>query len=153
MLKNLKNGKVNNMTKIVKVNKELKSFLEENKRCLPWLYYNFMCEISAYEDEFKEIAAIATENGCTISDFISLYLQGEFKLIDGKYYSFYRLVLTGDFGFTTPFEVEDECEIIWYNKPTYTMVQSHAAKIPESEESLINELEADGWIKQEVFNL
>lgn len=141
------------MTKIVKVNKELKSFLEENKRCLPWLYYNFMCEISAYEDEFKEIAAIATENGCTISDFISLYLQGEFKLIDGKYYSFYRLVLTGDFGFTTPFEVEDECEIIWYNKPTYTMVQSHAAKIPESEESLINELEADGWIKQEVFNL
>lgn len=141
------------MTKIVKVNKELKSFLEENKRCLPWLYYNFMCEISAYEDEFKEIAAIATENGCTISDFISLYLQGEFDLIDGKYFSFCRPVLTGGWDCTTPFDVEDEYEIIWYNKPSYTMLQGQAAKIHESEEELIKDLEADGWTKREVLQL
>lgn len=141
------------MTKTVKVNKQLKDFLEENKRCLPWLYYNFMCDISAYEDEFKEIAAIATENGCAISDFISLYLQGEFKLIDGKYFSFCRPVLTGGWDCTSINEIEDEYEVIWYNKPAYTMVQRHAAKIHESEEDLIKELEADGWTKREVLQL
>lgn len=150
----MKNGKVSNMTKTVKVNKELKSFLEENKRCLPWLYYNFMCDISAYEDEFKEIAAIATENGCTISDFISLYLQGEFKLIDGKYFSFCRPAMTGDVNFDSPFgEVDEEYEIIWYNKPAYTMVQGNAAKIHESDVDIIKQLEEDGWTKREVFQL
>lgn len=153
MLKNLKNGKVNNMIKTVKVSKELKAFLEENKIRLPYLYHTFMATNKTYKEEFEEAASLAFRMHSTLSEFISLYLQGKLKLIDGKYYSFYRLVLTRDFEFTTPFEVEDECEIIWYNKPTYTMVQSHAAKIPESEESLINELEADGWIKQEVFNL
>lgn len=141
------------MDKTVKVSKELKDFLEENKRSLPWLYYNFMCDISIYENEFEEIAAISTENNCTISDFISLYLQKEIKLIDGKYFSFCRPVFTGGWDCTTPFDVEDEYEIIWYNKPSYTMVQGHAAKIHESEGNLIKELEADGWTKREVLQL
>lgn len=149
----MKNGKVNNMTKTVKASKELKAFLEENKRCLPWLYYNFMCEITAYEDEFKEIASIATKNSYTISEFISLYLQGKLKLIDGKYFSFCRPVLTGGWDCTSINEVEDEYEVIWYNKPAYTMVQGHAAKIHESEGDLIKELEADGWTKREVLQL
>lgn len=141
------------MNKTAKVSKELKAFLEENKRRLPWLYHDFMLQGRSYKKEFEEAASLAFSVHGTLSDFISMYLQGELKLIDGKYFSFCRPVLTGGWDCTTPFDVEDEYEIIWYNKPSYTMVQGQAAKIHESEETLIKDLEADGWTKREVLQL
>lgn len=141
------------MTKTVKVSKDLKAFMEDNKKRLPYLYHMFMATNTTYKEEFEEIASLAYSIDLSISDFISLYLQGELKLIDGKYFSFCRPVLTGGLDCTTPFDVEDEYEIIWYNKPSYTMVQGQAAKIHESEEELIKDLEADGWTKREVLQL
>lgn len=141
------------MTETVKVSKELKAFMEVNKKRLPYLYHDFMTQGKAYKEEFEEAATLAFSVHSTLSEFVSLYLQGELKLIDGKYFSFCRPVLTGGWDCTTPFDVEDEYEIIWYNKPSYTMVQRRAAKIHESEEELIKELEADGWTKREVYQL
>lgn len=142
------------MNKTVKVSKELKAFMEVNKSRLPWLYYDFMTQGKSYKEEFEEAATLAFEVHSTLSTFISLYLQGEIKLIDGKYFSFCRPAMTGDVNFDSPFgEVDEEYEIIWYNKPAYTMVQGHAAKIHESEEELIKQLEEDGWTKCEVFQL
>lgn len=142
------------MNKTVKVSKELKEFFEEWKERLPFYYYGFMINGSAYKEEFEEAASIAFSNGLTLSSFVSLYLQGKLKLIDGKYFSFCRPAMTGDVNFDSPFEeVDEEYEIIWYNKPAYTMVQGHAAKIHESEEELIKQLEEDGWTKREVLQL
>lgn len=141
------------MNKRVKVSKELKEFFEEWKERLPFYYHGFMINGSAYKEEFEEAASIAFNNGLTLSSFVSLYLQGELKLIDGKYFSFCRPVLTGGWNCTSINGVEDEYEIIWYNKPAYTMVQGHAAKIHESETDLIKQLEEDGWTKREVLQL
>lgn len=142
------------MNEAVKVSKELKVFMEVNKSRLPWLYYDFMTHGKSYKEEFEEAATLALEAHSTLSTFVSLYLQGKLKLIDGKYFSFCRPAMTGDVNFDSPFEVPDEeYEIIWYNKPAYTMVQGHAATIHESEEELIKQLEEDGWTKREVLQL
>lgn len=141
------------MNKTVKVSKDLKAFLEVNKGRLPYLYHDFMTQGKSYKEEFEEAATLAFSVHSTLSEFISLYLQGKLKLIDGKYFSFCRPVLTGGWDCTSINEVEDEYEVIWYNKPAYTMVQGHAAKIHESEEDLIKELEEDGWTKREVLQL
>lgn len=141
------------MTKTVKVSKELKELFEKEKERLPYMYYNFMIHGNAHKEEFEEAASLAFSVNSTLSTFISLYLQGKLKLIDGKYFSFCRPVLTGGWDCTSINEVEDEYEVIWYNKPVYTMVQGHAAKIHESEEDLIKELEEDGWTKREVLQL
>lgn len=142
------------MTKTVKVSKELKAFMEVNKKRLPYLYHDFMIQGEAYKEEFEEAATLSFSVHSTLSEFVSLYLQGKLKLVDGNYFSFCRPVMTGDVNFDSPFgEVDEEYEVIWYNKPAYTMVQGHAAKIHESEEDLIKELEADGWTKREVLQL
>lgn len=142
------------MNKTVKVSKDLKAFFEVNKERLPYLYHEFMTHGKTYKDEFEEAATLAFEAHSTLSSFVSLYLQGKLKLIDGKYFSFCRPAMTGDVNFDSPFgEVDEEYEIIWYNKPAYTMVQRNAAKIHESDANIIKQLEEDGWTKREVFQL
>jgi hypothetical protein len=142
------------MNKTVKVSKELKALFEGEKERLPYMYYNFMIHGDAHKEQFEEAATLAFSVNSTLSTFISLYLQGKLKLIDGKYFSFCRPAMTGDVNFDSPFEeLDEEYEIIWYNKPAYTMVQGHAAKIHESDVNIIKQLEEDGWTKREVIQL
>lgn len=142
------------MKQIFKVSKGLKTYLEENKDRLPWLYYNFMIKIEYKKEYFEEIGRIIGKTGeiLTIGAFISLFLQGEIILEDGKYFSFVRPVLTGDFEMSCD-KVEEEYELVWYTEGTYTMVQSKALKVHESDTALINKLVSEGWDKREVFNL